>query len=285
MNLFNNSTITNETAPVGVEQYEESKGLRIFRLVLFSVIILASVVGNSMVCYAVWSIPSRKPFSYYLVANMALAEILSSVCLAVMQTNLENNSLLAHARCSVNPFQVLAILVVTYSLSAIAFYRYRVMADPISRLLSTRIKLLAIFGVWLVSLAISFPVFIGLKFEDGRCKELPVASNDAYVLIKFILNYAVPYVIMLASYGAVAWNLRKRIVEKTVQARNSMVPSSCIIEAEDQIELQDLARKADEAARFREQRQPLTEEKNRREGSVELERIAESWDFLARVRH
>ena len=274
MSLFNNSTIANETAYGGVEQYVESKGLRFFRLALFSVIIFASVIGNSMVCYAVWSIPTRKPLSYYLVANMALAEILSSVCLPVMLVHIDTSerhqAVLAY--CIQNPLQVLAILVVTYSLSAIAFYRYRVMAEPISRALSTKRKLLAIFGVWLVSLAISFPLFIGLKFEDGKCLEHGVAASQVYVLIKFILNYAVPYVIMLVSYGAVAWNLRKRIVERTIQGRNSMIPSSCVVEGEDQIELQDLAKKpADEVTRFREneQRNVLVNGRNRRVSTPE----------------
>lgn len=252
MSSLNNSTFPNETYDDdnGVEQYIESDGLRVFRYALFSVIILASLIGNSMVCYAVWSIPCRKPLSYYLVANMAFAEILSSVCLPVMLVNQEDYELAVRAKCIVNPPQVLAILVVTYSLAAIAFYRYRVMAEPNPRGSSSKVKLLTILGVWLVSFAISFPLFIGLRYEDGKCNELTVAKNDIYVLTKFVLNYALPYVIMLASYGAVAWNLRKRIAEKTIEARNSMIPSSCIVEAEDQIELEDA--QANEVRRFRE---------------------------------
>ena len=258
------SSPNNSSFPSYVEQYIESSGLRVFRYALFSVIILASLIGNSMVCYAVWSIPYRKPLSYYLVANMAFAEILSSVCLPVMLVNQENRELVVRAKCILNPVQVLAILVVTYSLAAIAFYRYRVMAEPNPRGPSTKVKLLTILGVWLASFAISFPLFIGLRYEDGKCKELHVASNDIYVLTRFILNYALPYVIMLASYSAVAWNLRKRIAEKTIQARNSMVPSSCVVEAEDQIELQDA--QVNEVRRFREteQRTPMMNENNRR---------------------
>ena len=81
MSVSNNSTFANGTDPP-LQQYEETTGLRVFRFAFFSLIILASLIGNSMVCYAVWSIPYRKPLSYYLVANMAFAEILSSVCLS-----------------------------------------------------------------------------------------------------------------------------------------------------------------------------------------------------------
>lgn len=277
MSSPNNSTIANGTDPpnYGVEQYAESSGLRVFRLALFSLIIVASLLGNSMVCYAVWSIPYHKPLSYYLVANMAFAEILSSACLPVMLANGENEELVVRANCILNPFQVLGILVVTYSLAAIAFYRYRVMVEPNPRGPSTKVKLLTILGVWLVSFAISFPLFIGLRYQDGKCKELAVASNDTYVLTKFILNYALPYVIMLASYGAVAWNLRKRIAEKTIEARNSMVPSSCVVKAEDQIELQAAPVNEGRRSRETEQRTSMMNESNRRGSrpeSTDLER-------------
>ena len=270
MSVSNNSTFANGTDPPlqqFVEQYEETTGLRVFRFALFSLIILASLIGNSMVCYAVWSIPSRKPLSYYLVANTAIAEILNSVCLSVIFVNRQNRGLVVRAKCILNPPQVLAILVVTYSLAVIALYRYRVMVEPNPRGPSAKIKLLTILGVWLVSIAISLPLFIGLRYQDGECKELPVASNDIYILTRFILNYALPYVIMLASYGAVAWNLRKRIAEKTIEARNSMVPSSCVVEAEDQIELQDA--QVDEVRRFREteQRKSVVNETGSRRGS------------------
>ena len=198
MSVSNNSTFANGTDPP-LQQYEETTGLRVFRFAFFSLIILASLIGNSMVCYAVWSIPYRKPLSYYLVANMAIAEILNSVCLSVIFVNRQNRELVVRAKCILNPPQVLAILVVTYSLAVIAFYRYRVMAEPNPRGPSTKVKLLTILGVWLVSIAISLPLFIGLRYQDGECKELPVASNDIYVLTRFILNYALPYVIMLAS--------------------------------------------------------------------------------------
>ena len=267
MRLLNNTTIENET-DAGVELYIESKELREFRLVLFSVIILASLIGNSMVCYAVWQ-KTRKPLSYCLVANMAFAEILSSLCLPVLlatrETTPNTHHVLIEARCILNPLQVLSGLVVVYSLAAIAFLRYRIMVGPNPRGPTKKVKILTIAGVWLVSLAISIPLFIGLKFENGQCNERPVASNEVYVLIKFILNYALPYVIMVASYGAVAWNLRKRIVEKTIQNRTSIIPSSCVVESEDHLELHDLANQATEVNRFRnERRRVLVDESNRR---------------------
>ena len=277
MQLFNNTTIANATEQptAWIEQYKEPKGLYIFRLSLFSVIILASLVGNSMVCYAVWNIPSRKPLSYYLVANMAFAEILSSVCLAVMLASIEKptDAALQKASCVFNPLQVIALLVVTYSLAAIAFYRYRFIVNPIPRGPSAeRIKNLTIFGLWLLSLAIAFPLFFGLRFKDAECSETPVTDNKYYVIIRFILNYALPYVIMLASYGGVAWNLRKRIVEKEERARTSTIGSSCVAEIEDPVELEDVGndkKEADSRCGENKRRKVLVDQNNRRDSKPE----------------
>ena len=55
--------------------------LRVLSLLLFSAIILASLIGNTLVLKAVIELPSQcKPFTYHLVANLAVAEIVSSLC-------------------------------------------------------------------------------------------------------------------------------------------------------------------------------------------------------------
>ena len=271
----NYTNITNSTEPssiganIWVEQYEESKALYIFRLTLFSVIISASIIGNSMVCYAVCTIPSRKPLSYYLVANMAFAEILSSVCLAVMFASWQNPTdvVLHEAACILNPFQVIALLVVIYSLAAIAFYRYRFIVNPLPRTPSSvkTITILTISGLWLLSFAIACPFFFGLRFRNGVCMELSVVNNRSYVAIRFILNYALPYVIMLASYGAVAWNLKMRIVQINERNRTSTAESSCVVQIEDQMELKDLG----EDTRMKERKSVVFDQNNRRDSKPE----------------
>ena len=275
MEFINNTNVTNSTEPSTVEsvswieQYEEPKALYIFRLTLFSVIISASVIGNSMVCYAVCTIPSRKPLSYHLVANMAFAEILSSVCLAVMFASWQNPTdvVLQEAACILNPLQVVALLVVIYSLAAIAFYRYRFIVNPLPRTPSSvkTITILTISGLWLLSFAIACPYFFGLRFRNGNCEELPVVDNRSYVAIRFILNYALPYVIMLASYGAVAWNLKMRIVQINERNRTSTAESSCVVQIEDQMELKDLG----EDTRMKERKSVVLDQNNRRDSKPE----------------
>ena len=126
------------------------------------------------------------------ILNMAFAEILSSVCLAVMFVSWQpspTDVVLEEAACILNPLQVVALLVVIYSLAAIAFYRYRFIVNPLPRGPSVKkITILTISGLWLLSFAIACPYFFGLRFRNGNCEELSFVNNRSYVAIRFILT-------------------------------------------------------------------------------------------------
>ena len=134
------------------------------------------------------------------------------------------------------------MMVVTYSLAALAFYRYRVLINPIPRSLPITVKIVTFSCLWLLPTVICIPLFIS-HAENGHC-ELPALLSSIgyqlpYILGKFILNFVLPYLVMLASYGAVAWNLRQRIGQKEAEARGSIIPSSHTVEVEieEQVEL------------------------------------------------
>ena len=264
---FNNTINTNGTEDA--EQYEEPTGLRIFRLAAFSLITLASLIGNSVICKVVWSKPSHKPFSYHLVANMALAEILSSLCLPFILADWKlesSNMILNKITCVLNPLQVLSIMVVTHSMAAVAFYRFRVLINPFSQAPSRNVKIITITCLWIIAAAICVPTFLGFKFVNGMCVLQPVSSNKTHVVAIFVVNFAVPYFVILVSYGAVALNLRKRIVEKAARERSSDYSLTAVVEMEDAVELQGLANNKERQRNLAEcQRKALNEAtRNRR---------------------
>ena len=260
---FNNTTITD--GPNGFRQYKEPTGLHILRLVLFSFIILAGLIGNLVICKAVWSMPFHKPFSYYLVANMAFAEILSNLCSTFMLADWEidsSNVILRNITCILNPLQVLSLMVVTYSMAAIAFYRYRVLINPFSQAPERKAKTLIISCLWLMPAAICVPTFLGFKFEQGNCALQSVLFNKTHVITRFVLNFAVPYFAILVSYGAVGMSLRKRIVKRAARGKSSINHSSTtVVEIEGPVELQNRQREGNFGER---QRSALSVARNRR---------------------
>ena len=62
----------------------EPEALRITRMVLFSLIVALALVGNYVVCRAVWRFTGAKPTAHYLVSNLAFAEIINVVCIVFM---------------------------------------------------------------------------------------------------------------------------------------------------------------------------------------------------------
>ena len=154
---FNFST----EAPGNTTQFfEEPNGLKYFRLTLISMVIFSSVVGNFMVCKTVWKIPYRRLFSYHLVANVAVAELINSLCISIIVFYEEKESwTLGKAACILtNPLLVLTMCVITNSLAIIALYRYRATLNKTRP--SGFVKALIIAGVWLMALAITLPLFV-----------------------------------------------------------------------------------------------------------------------------
>ena len=266
--LSNTTTFTNETSKEsdwGILQYQETPPLRVFRLSCFTVIIIAGSIGNSVVCKATWKTPLCHPFSFHLVAHIAFAEILNCLCLLIMlvwQYESGYKDRIVHGIwCVVNPIQVISLMVVTFSLAALAFYRYQVLINPIQRPVSGKLKTVIFSCLWLVPTAVCVPIFIRNRFVGGHCELHPIGNGSAYSLVLFTLSYVLPYLAMLASYGAVAWKLRQPKDQKPA-AQTSIIPSSAAA-----IELVTLTNNREEEITLQEgkqRRQALVDVKNRR---------------------
>ena len=206
----------------------EPQPSQIFRLVLFSLITLASLVGNLVVCKAIDEVRSRMPLSYYLVANLAVAEIVNTLCLPFMfaYPYLGHWPFGEFACTFIMPLQHVSMFVVTNTLAAIAVYRYGYDTfHPIIRALTNRKMLLVLVLLWVDALVVCLPLFIHHKIYTYKTKDYcspEFTGDDAmvgerenqkkYMISRFVLNFVVPCLIMLMSYGAVALKLKNYVV-------------------------------------------------------------------------
>lgn len=234
MNVSNLTNPTTEPSKDVVQRHPEPYGLRVIGLILFSVIIFASLIGNALVLKAVMQIPKNyKSFVYYLVANLAVAEMVSSICQAFVMVYQEKYSwLFGEFACKlVNPLQVLAVIVVTSDLAAIAVYRYQVMIKPLRKNLSGVAMAAIIGGMWLFALALSLPLFVTrsldkISSEQKICSsKFPGNGNRIYSIIRFTISFLVPYLIMSLSYGAVTLKLKRHIRENVLETSEIMTSS------------------------------------------------------------
>ena len=231
----------NETGPYIAEPLASL----IFRVLIFTLIMLASVLGNAVVCRAMVLLPYRQlPFSYYLVTNLAAAEILSSLCYPFyfVYDWLEYWPFGEVACKLVFPIQMTATIVVTGTLALIAAHRYRVIVTYHSHLEPLpRTKVMLVLGLlWSAALIIVVPVGVVHRpvrpKTDYYCVALfPGDTPDhapthiKYTIVRQILSYIVPYLIIVISYGAVALKLKKHMASANASRKRDVTGDKTLL--------------------------------------------------------
>lgn len=209
------------------------------RVFLFTFIMLGSVLGNAVVCKAILSLPTRQLlFSYYLVTNLAFAEIISSLCFPFYFVyDWLDHWPFGDVACKlVFPIQMTAMFVVTYTLAFIAAYRYRVIVFSCHRLVSRSLAkaLLVLGSLWGAALIIVLPAGVvmhdQIRFPCGQNFCIPLFPGDTfqdssrhtkYSIARFIVSFVVPYLIISISYIAVALKINKHVAESNATRKNN----------------------------------------------------------------
>lgn len=212
-----------------VQQYKEPQILRIVRFTLFTFIMLGSLIGNTVVIRAVVRAKGLKTVTYFLICNLALAEIVSSSCLPFLQAYEDLASWpFSDAMCHfINPLQLTAGIVVTTSIAAIAVNRCLIVIRP--RLHGSSKCSVAAFCfnlmIWTSAFIIAMPSFIYMTKipsanKDGKfwCVTLfpgdaiengyPTPGVRTLITVHLILNYAVPITLTIISYSVVIAKLK-----------------------------------------------------------------------------
>ena len=201
----------NESGPV-----LEPEALRVLRIVIWSLASVATLVGNAIVLKATRELPGRTPFSYYLVSHLAVAEIINIIFKQfTFVADYLNKWPFGEFACKVTiPLEVLSLFVVTNTLAAISLNRFALIVLQYRVTISNRKVVLLFSLMWLYALAVVFPLFIYHEYFEQWgpwCTPIESGSFNTYQIVWFTLNYALPYVIMVLCYGAVASKLKRHI--------------------------------------------------------------------------
>lgn len=222
------------------------------RLTVQALVVLAAVIGNSIVIRAVRRIYGRKPLGYTLVLNLAVGE-LGQVLLLPFLLHYEETWDWKFGRflCKViNPLLVVCLTNVTLTLAAIAVYRWRMIAVPCSARLLTPLQTDFLVGAfWFTGVLIALPSAITRNtyteyFDPAYtgCKEhwASVSSEFIYLCVLFSVVYLIPIFIMVVSYAMVGCKLRKHIVDTRRKSRQetsgSMVTCQTETESRDMVD-------------------------------------------------
>ena len=242
--------------------YQEPEVVRVFRLLILAAVVLASLFGNFMVIKAVLEM-LRKPFVYCLVTNLAVSELINIMCIPFIVSYIELSSwIYGDFMCKlIIPLQVTSSTVVTFTIAVISIRRFQIVTGKGMNFPSTRRGMwLVIFGIWLIGLAVSIPVFIyhevvRVKQSPGKflefCVEMypgdplyvwPSETGTRYSIVRVFLCFGLPVIVMMLSYGAVTLNIKKHVrnMARSARARvdsnlsNTRVTDCYFVEAQPQ---------------------------------------------------
>ncbi|XP_031574794.1 tachykinin-like peptides receptor 86C [Actinia tenebrosa] len=200
----------------------------------YVLIMLVSVIGNSLVIYIISSAPSMRTTTNYLIANLAVADLfitcVSMPVVAMVNITGFNNFrsvVTAVIVCKINPLvHGSSMESAIFSLVAISFDRLFAIATPFKKVITFyRLKVI-LFCIWFFSLLTLSPLLYVIKFVQRNnfyyCYERWPESFDqeqaarAYTVILFLLFYAIPLLIMAVVYPIIIhklWGRGKGITE------------------------------------------------------------------------
>ena len=197
--------------------------------VAYSLVILLSLFGNIMVVRVVHKNRRMRTITNYLIINMALADLLTTVfnMLPTLYWIFSGSNVWAiggsigDVLCKLLGFaQSVSIAVSVFTLCAIAFDRFFAIFRPLKRVITFRVAKFIIGASWVSAIIVSGPPIYTLKTTGERgfayCIEKweppfneATASRD-YTIALFVLLYALPLSVIASLYTVIMLKLWRR---------------------------------------------------------------------------
>ena len=204
--------------------YEEPPSLKIFRFVIYAIIILLALVGNIAVCIISTRTRRLQTSTYCLVMNLAVSDIGSVMCLPFLLPELYiANWPMGEAMCKLlKPSVVMFNFVTTNTLVAIACDRFRAVVFPfVSRPSKSETRLIMAL-LWLIAFLFSLPSYGAMTvisfpespytfycidiFSDDMDKD--ILYRRIYTITMYTVQALVPVLVISALYLKITATLK-----------------------------------------------------------------------------
>ncbi|KAA0704743.1 D(3) dopamine receptor [Triplophysa tibetana] len=221
MVLFNSSEwLWNDSIDHSLIQANSSLTLdkeakRNYYAMLYSLIILAIVFGNVLVCMAVVRERSLQTTTNYLVVSLAVADLLVASLVMPWAVYLEVvGGAWLFSRLYCNVFVTLDVMMCTASilnLCAISIDRYTAVVMPVlyNTTHSSRKRVsVMIATVWVLAFAVSCPLLFGFNTTDDPT--VCSISNPNFVIYSSVVSFYLPFMVTLLVYVRIYIFLKRR---------------------------------------------------------------------------
>ena len=204
------------------------EALKVGATVAYSLILVVSLVGNSLIVLIVYKTPTlRKPINM-LIANMAMSDLLYPIFLFPFKlADLHVGSwliggTLGQALCKIHPFLIeISMKVSIQSLVLITVDRYAAVVVPLrSPLISRKVCRCLIVGTWILAAAFNSPYLFVFNLVEYQEKKRCVgqwevtfgekSSLGIYFLSASIFFFYIPFVVLVILYSIILIKLKKQ---------------------------------------------------------------------------
>ncbi|KAG8182858.1 hypothetical protein JTE90_002275 [Oedothorax gibbosus] len=195
----------------------------IFIIAIYGVVVLISIFGNLLVCNILARSSRMRSSTYIFIANLALSDFLMTVLnipfnlARILLSNWPFGSFM----CSFVPLvQVTSVYVSTFTMTCIAWDRFRIIKNPLKLRLKRSQAIRAMVIVWLLSILLAIPHAVFNRIENVfsyreliRCRTTyPVNMRSWITLTTAVTQYFLP----LTVTGGLYWRIMVKIWSRGV---------------------------------------------------------------------
>ena len=181
--------------------------------IAYAVIMIAALIGNTLLIYIVWKKPETRSLTSFLFVNMAVADLL----VAIFQMPVyiahfyvfDMSAVIGSLVCRFSYYLVHVLMTASiFSLVVMAFNRYFDVIHPFRRIIWFRKAKIIIPVIWVASWTLMAVTPVVYKLKSGKCyyieENIPKLPFWTYILL---INYILPLAIISALYITVARKL------------------------------------------------------------------------------
>ena len=194
--------------------YKETATTRAVKMSLYGVVLLLSLVGNTLVCLVVCRQQRLRTSTNFFIVNLAIADLgITVFCIPFDIVVQENETWpFGDAMCRIlYPVMTMCAFASVGTLTAISLNRYFAISRPLRVHAGKALAKWSILVIWTMSFLCVLPYMITLQLsEDGQCIETwPDFYSKAYTVFIFIFQYLIPLAIIAVAYTIIGIQLRQ----------------------------------------------------------------------------
>lgn len=230
MNFSSNNTSDNgtgNTAAASTACYvNDPFSIKVARIVAYGVLILASLIGNSLVVTLVCKYGRARKTINLAVVNMAVANLVITIVymprlipMFLIGTVWLVEGDLGYALCKIIPFlHHVAVIASVLTLLTSGLDTFCAVIFPLKNPFTTKIARLAIFLTWALAIAARLPYLLSLRTKTSKGKQTCGSdlsklfnnenARDIYYTFLFVMFYVLPWLGIFTFYLTIAIKLK-----------------------------------------------------------------------------